>query len=166
MPMSTPRLPNIVQRVQLSAEELASALGARRYGKNWRGPCPSPTHDDRNPSLDITQAGDRVLFICRAGCSQTEVIQALRSRGLWARRGESVSRRPRFTWTRHLDPGGTRLPACCLEWPPHCQHWRSFDADWIVGHLRADLTEAAAEIVQLYETALESLTREDLTREL
>ena len=42
---------------------------------SWRACCPA--HDDRSPSLDITDAGDRVLLICRAGCAFDEVRAAL-----------------------------------------------------------------------------------------
>ena len=42
-----------------------------------------PAHDDKFPSLSLTDVGDKVLFHCFAGCSQGEVIDALRARGLW-----------------------------------------------------------------------------------
>jgi hypothetical protein len=35
---------------------------------NWR--CPS--HDDRNPSLSVTQATDKVLLNCHRGCATEE----------------------------------------------------------------------------------------------
>jgi hypothetical protein len=42
----------------------------------WEARCPA--HDDRNPSLDITEGDDgRVLLICRAGCSYAAVMRAL-----------------------------------------------------------------------------------------
>ncbi len=40
-------------------------------------------HRDRTPSLSISYAGGKVLVHCHAGCSQREVIAALRARGLW-----------------------------------------------------------------------------------
>ncbi|MFV8823543.1 hypothetical protein ACNKW1_02320 [Thauera sp. WH-2] len=42
---------------------------------SYRACCPA--HDDRTPSLDITDAGDRVLLICRAGCTFDEIRAAL-----------------------------------------------------------------------------------------
>jgi len=42
-----------------------------------------PAHDDRNPSLSISQSDGRVLVHCHAGCSQQAVIEALRRKGLW-----------------------------------------------------------------------------------
>ena len=51
--------------------------GANKY----RACCPA--HDDKCPSLSLTDVGDKVLFHCFAGCSQTEVIDALRAQGIW-----------------------------------------------------------------------------------
>jgi hypothetical protein len=43
-----------------------------------------PAHDDREPSLSISEAdGGKVLVRCHAQCKQTVVISALRARGLW-----------------------------------------------------------------------------------
>ena len=42
-----------------------------------------PAHADKNPSLHVTQAGEKILVNCMAGCSQESVISALKSRGLW-----------------------------------------------------------------------------------
>ena len=36
-----------------------------------------PAHDDRHPSLAITEAEDRLLIHCRAGCSPKEVLTAV-----------------------------------------------------------------------------------------
>ena len=36
-----------------------------------------PAHADRKPSLEIKDAGDRALVICRAGCSFDEIRTAL-----------------------------------------------------------------------------------------
>lgn len=66
----------------MSAEAIGKALGGHRSGSVWMACCPA--HDDRTPSLSIRQGPDgRVLVKCFAGCSQTDVIDALRARGLW-----------------------------------------------------------------------------------
>ena len=45
-----------------------------------------PAHDDRKPSLSITDAEDgKILVHCHAGCDQLGVIAVLRSLGLWKR---------------------------------------------------------------------------------
>lgn len=67
-----------------SAEQLARALGkATREGKEWR--CFCPAHDDkRHPSLSIRDGDNgKPLLICRSGCTQEQVIEALRKLGLW-----------------------------------------------------------------------------------
>ena len=39
-----------------------------------------PTHEDRNPSLSIREADGKILLHCHAGCSQRDVIDALKAR--------------------------------------------------------------------------------------
>jgi hypothetical protein len=69
----------------VTADELRAALrcGAPRCAcARPRGPWHCPTHPDARPSFAIADRG-RVLFHCRAGCLQTDVIAALKGRGLW-----------------------------------------------------------------------------------
>jgi hypothetical protein len=68
----------------VTAEHIAHVLRGRRTGKGYMAPCPA--HDDRSPSLSINERDGRVLVHCFAGCSQADVIAALRSRGLWPER--------------------------------------------------------------------------------
>ena len=42
-----------------------------------------PAHDDRNPSLSVSDGNGKILVKCWAGCTQEEVIGALRNMGLW-----------------------------------------------------------------------------------
>jgi putative DNA primase/helicase len=67
----------------MNADALARALGARRTGSSWMAKCPS--HDDRDPSLSIKDVDGKVLLHCHAGCTQGDVIDALKARGLWHR---------------------------------------------------------------------------------
>jgi len=77
----------------MNAETLARALGGRRTGSHWMALC--PTHEDSDPSLSIRDANDgKVLVHCHAGCDQSIVIGALRSRGLWGDTGEYCRRTP------------------------------------------------------------------------
>lgn len=64
-----------------TAAELARALGGRRSGSGWMACCPA--HEDRHPSLAINDgpAGE-LLFYCHAGCSQAQVLSALREAGI------------------------------------------------------------------------------------
>jgi putative DNA primase/helicase len=66
----------------MTAEVVAKALGGRKAGAVWMARCPA--HDDRAPSLAITDAKNgKVLVRCHAGCDQHDVIAALRARGAW-----------------------------------------------------------------------------------
>jgi 5S rRNA maturation endonuclease (ribonuclease M5) len=65
----------------MTPDELAHALAARRIASGWMARCPA--HDDRNPSLAITERGGKLLLHCHAGCGQRDVIAALRDLGLW-----------------------------------------------------------------------------------
>ncbi len=72
-------------------EEIAKALDMKETGPGqWLGCCPA--HDDNNPSFSLTDEGGKPLVHCHAGCSQEDVISALRERGLWQGRDrESVA---------------------------------------------------------------------------
>jgi len=49
--------------------------GVKRVGDDkWIARCPA--HDDRPPSLSITEAHDRILIHCWAGCSALEIVHA------------------------------------------------------------------------------------------
>ena len=66
----------------MRADEIADALEGRKAGKGWTARCPA--HDDRKPSLSISEGQDgKVLVHCHAGCDQESVITALKERGLW-----------------------------------------------------------------------------------
>ena len=73
-----------------AAGEIAHALGgAKREGAGFR--CRCPAHDDHDPSLSITEKNGKVLFVCRAGCDQGAVLDALRACGVWGESGERGS---------------------------------------------------------------------------
>ena len=64
------------------AQAIVTALGGRWRG--GRGMARCPAHDDREPSLSVTQTTDgRPLVHCFGTCSQFAVIDALRRRNLW-----------------------------------------------------------------------------------
>lgn len=65
----------------------------RKSGNGWEACCPS--HDDHEPSLSISEGRTgKVLVKCWAGCSQKEVISALRDRGLWTSEPRVAGPRP------------------------------------------------------------------------
>lgn len=54
----------------------AADCGPKRTGADWTARCPA--HDDRNPSLSVSEGTDgRVLLHCFAGCSTDAVCSAL-----------------------------------------------------------------------------------------
>lgn len=89
----------------VTAQTIIDALSCGRSGcdcngssRRGRGKVHCPAHDDPNPSLNVTpKDGGGVLLKCFGGCSQDEVIEALRERGLWG--AAPVNARP--TETRH-----------------------------------------------------------------
>ena len=48
---------------------------ARPVGKNAYVAC-CPSHEDKTPSLSVTERNGKVLVYCHAGCTQDEVISA------------------------------------------------------------------------------------------
>lgn len=65
----------------MSAAFIARSLRGRKSGRGWSAHCPA--HDDKHPSLSISDKNGKALFYCHAGCSQRDVIDALKMRGLW-----------------------------------------------------------------------------------
>ncbi len=61
------------------APELAACLEGKKEGREWR--CRCPVHGGK--SLSVAEKNGRILLTCRAGCSQEEVIAALRAMDLW-----------------------------------------------------------------------------------
>ena len=68
------------------AYTITVALGGTWSGRSGVACCPA--HDDRTPSLSLTDAADgRLLLTCHAGCDFWDVMDALRGRGIIAGRG-------------------------------------------------------------------------------
>ena len=81
----------------LNAESIAMSLDKpRRSGPGKYMAC-CPTHDDKNPSLAITDADGTTLIYCFAGCQQRDVIDALRARGLWPEAKKDINSGPSFS---------------------------------------------------------------------
>jgi hypothetical protein len=66
----------------ITAKEIVEGLGGRWLGKSTNVLCPA--HDDKNPSLTVSESLDRTPLVhCKAGCSQERVISELVERELW-----------------------------------------------------------------------------------
>lgn len=77
-----------------SAEQIVDALACHREGcacvaaaRKGQGLTHCPSHEDGSPSLNVTWGNGRVLVHCHSGgCTQREVLDALREKGLWPQR--------------------------------------------------------------------------------
>ena len=78
----------------MTADSIIRGLEARRSGSAWMAKCPA--HEDSNPSLSIREASGKVLLHCHAGCTQRDVVEALKARGLW----EAAA--PATTWAKRI----------------------------------------------------------------
>ena len=71
----------------MNAVDIIRLLGGRMHGSYGLARCPA--HEDRNPSLSISDGtGGRTLVKCHGGCDQRRVIDALRRLGAWPERAD------------------------------------------------------------------------------
>lgn len=117
----------------MTAAELAHALGGRKSGDGWKASCPS--HDDRDPSLSISEADDgKVLLHDFGGCSQERVIEALREKGLWhsSPTGGSKRHSPIIATYDYTDETGKTLyQVCRTENKKFFQRYQNDAGDWV-----------------------------------
>jgi putative DNA primase/helicase len=78
-----------------SVRKIAAALNGAPDGDGWV--CRCPAHPDANPSLRVVDHGGKTLVYCRAGCTQSAVITALKKLGLWKRWGRGPARQEQQT---------------------------------------------------------------------
>ena len=70
----------------MTAAEAAQAIIARYGGRGDM--CKCPAHDDRDPSLHVNVENGRLLVKCHSGCDQHQVVEALKTDGLWPTNGD------------------------------------------------------------------------------
>ncbi len=88
---------------QLMISDIAHGLSKVRWHSDHKFSACCPAHDDHNPSLSVTDIGGKILLKCFAGCTQDEVIGALRDLGLWHSASRTqVERRKRFDLKREV----------------------------------------------------------------
>ena len=96
----------------MTAQSIIRGLQARRSGTCWMACCPVHEGDGKphNPSLSIQERDGKVLVRCHAGCSQQDVIEALKGRGLWERSHEALNMNRRIVATYdYTDESGNPL---------------------------------------------------------
>lgn len=75
MPLTTPSIRAEGGDPMTAFERLVDATGARRVGSGWMALCPA--HEDRNPSLSVSEGDMCALVTCHAGCETEAVLSAL-----------------------------------------------------------------------------------------
>ncbi len=112
----------------MNTEQLAAALSARKAGPaTWSAKCPA--HDDKTPSLSITEsATGQTLVHCHAGCEQETVIGELKARGLWSN-GSHNDTAERMTSTPRLITKPSLIPLEHSQLGPYVRHWDYQDAN-------------------------------------
>ena len=97
---------NILDALACGRAGCPCAAAARRGA----GQTHCPAHDDERPSLSVSDADQKVLVHCHAGCEQDTVVAALRERSLWegAEPRSEVARRE-LTAYSYVGENGTPL---------------------------------------------------------
>ena len=68
---------------QANLTTIAAGLKKVRWNGDYNFSACCPGHNDHNPSLSVTDINGKILVRCFAGCSQEQVIGALRDLRLW-----------------------------------------------------------------------------------
>jgi putative DNA primase/helicase len=82
----------------------------RKSGAGWSAQCPA--HEDRNPSLSVSEGEDgRVLLTCHAGCELADIVHALglSIKDLFASDAERQPANPVVATYDYVDEAGRRL---------------------------------------------------------
>lgn len=104
--------------------------GCRRSGVNWT----CPAHDDRNPSLTVSEGSDgRVLLRCHAGCAPEAVIEALdlKMDDLFKSNGRGYSTEPLATYDYRDETGSLLFQVCRFEGKRFRQRRPDGRGDWV-----------------------------------
>jgi 5S rRNA maturation endonuclease (ribonuclease M5)/energy-coupling factor transporter ATP-binding protein EcfA2 len=120
-----------------TADSIKAALRCEKHHcecQSLRGNVHCPAHHDPDPSLSITERDGRILVHCFGGCSQRQVIDALRQRGLWPTRERSAARETRY---EIRDPDGTLVAVHVrIDTPDGKKMWWERDGRKGLGGLR------------------------------
>src|ERR1017187_8520701 len=115
----------------MTASQIASALHARRIAKGkWMAKCAA--HDDRGPSLSITDMGNgRTRLHCFSGCEQSAVLEAAGLRWADLRPGEpdpywKAQMRDREALERQEHRHGLAIMMQSVE-PSHRVYWATVE---------------------------------------
>jgi hypothetical protein len=131
----------------MTAQELRAALACTRGScpcqrRGTKSHCPSHS-PDRNPSLDVTERGGRILVKCRAACTQRQVLDALRARGLWPAPATPRPPRPRTLLEEAREQAATEAERQRFRLAPYRQRFLLAD-DVRLAHRAAGLARKRA----------------------
>ena len=70
-----------------TAAQIADRLDLTESGDGYYGPCPCCSYEG---AFSVVERDGRVLFHCHVGCTQDEVIQALREWEVWGNPASQV----------------------------------------------------------------------------
>ena len=119
----------------MNAEDFISHLpGARRSGRGWTARCPA--HEDRTPSLSVSEGDRGILLKCWTGCSLDEVCAAL-----------GIQKRDLFFDER-----------------PNPARRAETRTRWRVGEVRHDLGMAKSATLREAEAVIQAATNVDISR--
>ena len=150
-------LSNLSRRVVRSSpvETLVQRLDAKRNGNGWIAKCPA--HNDRTPSLSISQGTDgRCLIKCHAGCDTSDIVAklGLNMADLFSN-GEALHRSPKappppFDWRACARKFKNRHAATLVR-------WRGYSPE-IVAWLRENALVGMRSLARLHAAAHSFLT--------
>jgi len=122
-------------------DALATTTGTTARGSGRQHMARCPAHEDSTASLSVTDATDRVLLKCHAGCDNTDILAAinLTYADLFNERREQANGSSRVTAEyRYLDEAGTLLFVVERHQPKTFRQKRPDGPGWIykMGNVR------------------------------
>jgi hypothetical protein len=119
------------ERIAKALDSSATSSGNDDGSVSWKTKCPS--HVDKKASLSVTQAGDRVLVRCHAGCSQGQVIESLKRMKLWISRKRKPEDNEHWEWAGAAELGSEisirQSPQDKRNIKRAAKHWLYHDAE-------------------------------------
>ena len=112
----------------LTLDAVQFALSGVRVKDDGRFIARCPAHDDKNPSLSVSQGRDRVVWKCFAGCSQADVTSAIIN---------MMGLAPTPPRTRRVN-GGAPAGGCPFSDWPHSHEYVSTAGDTVTVYRRPD----------------------------
>ena len=100
----------------MNSEQAARIIGQgleKQKGDSWLVPC--PCHEDKTPSLNLSDGDGKLLYHCFAGCSQKEVGAELKRRGVL--QPEKKQKRKMVKAYSYIDKKGELLFQVCRYEP-------------------------------------------------